>query len=333
MLPDEIRAFQSLLQPALKRLLEQVSEPLRKDMVIALSTPGKLLSPPASEMPSGVWSLMTLAWASYLQPDADLHIAIQSSLAVECLLCAFDLLDDIEDGDSTLPLQLLGIEKAANVATGLLFLAQRALCPDATKPSGVQEKYWRLWNTFIESNLIACNGQHQDLLAEQQSGEDYQLEDVLMMVEAKSGALMRLTCLLGALSVNVAEEVCAIVADLGLALGVAHQLDNDAHDLAMALKNNASLNTPEVSETTIKSDLKRNKKTLPIVIATQQQALQSGPASADKKSQEELLEEAIRATWGACLVYRNHVGDALKRLRTFVDYPLSPALVHLIGVV
>src|ERR1019366_5668495 len=113
--PDEILLFQSLLQEALKRLLVLVAVPLREDVIVALSAQGKLLSSSNEGTLSGVWSLMTLAWAHYLQPDADLRIAVRAALAVECLLCAFDLLDDIEDGDITPTLQLLGVAKAANV--------------------------------------------------------------------------------------------------------------------------------------------------------------------------------------------------------------------------
>jgi geranylgeranyl pyrophosphate synthase len=330
MLPVEIESFQRILQKELKRLLEFVAPNLREGMIVALSAQGKLLSSSSEGTLSGAWSLMTLAWADYLQPDADLSNAVCAALAVECLLCAFDLLDDIEDGDVTPTLQLLGVAQAANVATGLLFLAQRSLCADGAAMQGTQ---WRLWNTFIECNLLACGGQHWDLVAEQLPVEDFGQEDALLLAEAKSGPLMRLACLFGALSVDVSTDVCDLVADIGQALGVAHQLDNDAHDLAGALQNgsvrahaSAQMSLP------VKSDLRRNKKTLPIVIAAQQKTLQTGLAPADMKTQDVLLEEAIRATWGACLVYRNHVRVSLARLIAIVDRPLSPVLEHLIGV-
>jgi geranylgeranyl pyrophosphate synthase len=330
MLPAEIRSFQSLLQEALRRLLEFVALPLREDVIVALSAQGKLLSTSSEGTLSGVWSLMTLAWADYLQLGADLSNAVRAALAVECLLCAFDLLDDIEDGDVTPTLQVLGVARAANVATGLLFLAQRSLCADSAVMQGTQ---WRLWNTFIECNLLACGGQHWDLVAEKQPVEDFQQEDALLLAEAKSGSLMRLACLFGALSVDASQDICDLVADIGQALGVAHQLDNDAHDLASALQDGSVLaHASSRMSLAVKSDLRRNKKTLPIVIAAQQKTLQTGLAPADMRTQEALLEEAIRATWGACLVYRNAVRASLVRLKAIVERPLSPALEHLIGV-
>ena len=124
----EILPFQNLLQEALLRLLETVSSPLRDDTTLALSEKNKLLSSAPDALPAGVWPLMTLLIAQYLQPDADLDLAISAALAVECLLCAFDILDDIEDGDTTAILQTLGPARSLNVATVLLMLAQRSLC-------------------------------------------------------------------------------------------------------------------------------------------------------------------------------------------------------------
>jgi geranylgeranyl pyrophosphate synthase len=331
-MPDAFASIlpcQNLLQEALLKLLENVPSPLRDDAVVAFSGKNKLLSSSQEALPAGIWPLMTILIAQYLQPDADLHLAISAALAVECLLCAFDILDDIEDGDTTPTLQILGSARALNVATTLLMLAQRSLCSSSTSQ---QSQRWRLWDTLIENSLLACSGQHQDLVAEQQPIEHFRAEDALMIAEAKSGSLMRLTCLLGALSVEAPEEICNLVADMGMALGMAHQLDNDAHDLSAALL--PPLTTTEESPAQlppIKSDLRRGKKTLPIVLAAQQNTLQKVSTTADTRSRE-LLQEGIVATWSACLVYRTQVRSSLDLLIAILQRPLPPALQNLIGV-
>jgi geranylgeranyl pyrophosphate synthase len=325
----EVLPFQDLLREALLKLLENVSSPLRDDTIVALSGKNKLLSSSPATLPAGIWPLMTLLIAQYLQPDADLQLAISAALAVECLLCAFDILDDIEDGDTTPTLQTLGPTRALNVATALLMLAQRSLC---TPSAPQRSQQWRLWDTFIENSLFACGGQHQDLVAEQQPIEHFQAEDALMMAEAKSGSLMRLTCLLGALSVEASEEICNLVAEMGLALGMAHQLDNDAHDLYAALQPPLSTAEEFLSPLPpVKSDLRRGKKTLPIILAAQQNTLQKEATAADTRSRE-LLQEGIVATWSACLVYRTQVRSSLDLLITILQRPLPQALRHLIGV-
>jgi geranylgeranyl pyrophosphate synthase len=322
----EVLPFQNLLREALLKLLESVSSPLRDDTIVALSGKNKLLSSSPATLPAGIWPLMTILIAQYLQPDADLQLAISAALAVECLLCAFDILDDIEDGDTTPTLQALGPARALNVATALLMLAQRSLCA----PSAPQQ--WRLWDTFIENSLFACGGQHQDLVAEQQPIEHFQAEDALMMAEAKSGSLMRLTCLLGALSVEASEEICNLVAEMGQALGMAHQLDNDAHDLSAALQPPLNITEEILSPLPpVKSDLRRGKKTLPIILAAQQNTLQKEATAADTRSRE-LLQEGIVATWSACLVYRTQVRSSLNLLITILQRPLPSTLQHLIGV-
>lgn len=324
----EILLCQSLLQEALLKLLENVSSPLRDDTIVALSGKNKLLSSSPATLPAGTWPLMTILIAQYLQPDADLHLAISAALAIECLLCAFDILDDIEDEDITPTLQTLGPARALNVATALLMLAQRSLCaPSAPQ----QSQRWRLWNTLIENGLLACGGQHQDLVAEQQPIEHFRAEDALMIAEAKSGSLMRLTCLLGALSVEAPEEICNLIAEMGMALGMAHQLDNDAHDLSAALPPLTTAEESPAQLPPVKSDLRRGKKTLPIVLAAQQNTLQKVATTADTRSRE-LLQEGIVATWSACLVYRTQVRSSLGLLIAILQRPLPPALRDLIGV-
>jgi geranylgeranyl pyrophosphate synthase len=322
---SEILPFQKRLQEALQRLLETLAPPLRSDTSIALAGKNKLLSSSPNALPAGVWPLMTFLVAQYLQPDADLHSAISAALAVECLLCAFDILDDIEDGDTTPTLQTLGLARSLNVATALLMLAQRSLCAPSTSQ---QNQYWRMWDTFIENGLLACGGQHQDLLAEQQPVDHFQAEDALMIAEAKSGSLMRLACLLGALSVEASEEICNLVAEMGLALGMAHQLDNDAHDLSAALHTPLSTAGELLP---VKSDLRRGKKTLPIILAAQQKTLQDDSIAADTRNRE-LLQEGIVATWSACLIYRTQVRSSLDLLAAILQRPLTPALHHLIGI-
>src|SRR5438128_8784329 len=125
---------QQLLVDRLYLLLKDLHPLLRIDVVQALEGEGKLLSQshtelgsPFSELPAGTWSLLTLSIAQNISPNINPLYASSVALAVECLVCAIDLLDDIIDGDQTTTVQTLGQARVLNVSTALLMLAQQAI--------------------------------------------------------------------------------------------------------------------------------------------------------------------------------------------------------------
>ncbi len=103
-------AHQHQLRERLLALLAPLAPPLQADVKTALAGESKLLSDAEeAELPSGVWSLLTLLLSHYLAPDIDLLVASGVALSLECYVCAIDLLDDVMDEDQTPTLLDLGI--------------------------------------------------------------------------------------------------------------------------------------------------------------------------------------------------------------------------------
>ncbi len=327
---------QQLLIDRLQLLLEDLHPLLHIDVIRALEGEGKLLSqsrqfhtePSSSflELPAGAWSLLTLSIAQNISPDINPLYASSIAVAVECLVCAIDLLDDIIDGDQTTTVQTLGQARVLNVSTALLMLAQRTILSVARQGIASQN-ILRLLEMLQEFSLITVAGQHWDILAEQRPVQDFTHDECIAMVTAKAGSLMSLACRLGALCAGADEDLCEQFAEMGKLLGIAHQLDNDSHDLYYLLQGSMSSTV-----TSGKSDLERGKKTLPVVLAAQSEnTLQKQALSADEERQEHLkaLHEGITTTWGICLLYRERARDRLQEIEA--RQSIDPLLRLLLG--
>ena len=330
-------AQQEVLRERLIFLLATQHPVVRADVVRALEEEGKLLAKPRADAvavrPAGSWALLTMLVAQHIDPDIDLLCVSSVAIAIECFVCALDLLDDVEDEDQTPSIQVLGVARALNVATALMMLAQQAissLSQQAVPPGRILS----LLDTLQASALNAAAGQHRDLLAEQRSAQELTLEECIEIAASKAGALMRLACRLGALCAGADDVMCEHFSELGELLGIAHQLDNDAHDLYYLLQSETSAVPPTKAENitrSIKTDLVRQKKTLPVVLAARvNSSLQKASAPVDKEEHLRALHEGIIATWGICLLYRERAGD---RLRMIEDQrSLAPALRFLLDL-
>jgi geranylgeranyl pyrophosphate synthase len=347
-------ALQDLLRERLNFLLKSVYPAMYADVVRAFQEEGKLLckspvdsSSPHISRPAGIWSLLTLLVAQHISPDIDPVYASCVAVAVECFCAALDLLDDIEDGDQTPIVQELGAARVLNVTTVLLTLAQQALL-SLSELSIEPAKILRLLNTLQESALGITSGQHRDLLAEQRSALDFTREECIDIAAVKAGAILRLACRLGAQCAGADTVLREQFAEFGLLLGTAAQLDNDSHDLYYLLQDVIPSILPEDAGTTsrsMKSDLVRGKKTLPIVLAAAEvaktrgttgvnleEALQNISELSDEERNEYLraLKEGILTTWGICLLYRERARDRLHEFESL--RPISPALRILTGL-
>ncbi len=334
MLNPALHEAQQLLREQLARLLTGASQDLAPDVTQALHSRGKLLSDQSldgsgvhSVLPAGVWPLLTFLIAQQISPDINLLVATNVAVATECYICALDLFDDVEDGDVTPTIQALGVTRTLPVATTLLSLANQALLDTAAHLEGTGTL--RLLAALNDTSLTAICGQHRDLLTEQQAVASLSPQDCLEILTAKSGALMRLACLLGALAAGAPEEICNKVAELGELLGIAHQLDNDAHDLYDLLQDNASSPIPTGE---VKSDLARGKKTLPIVLAADIYGAsfqgETLPVEQEKGEYLRSLHEGIAVTTGLCLLYRECFRERLQEFEALTR-PLGPALAYL----
>jgi geranylgeranyl pyrophosphate synthase len=339
---DTFAAHQQLLRERLLHLLTTLHPALRDDVTYVLESEGRLLSQsysnigsPPPTLSAGSWPLLTLLVAQHISPDINPLHASSVAVAVECFVCAIDLLDDVMDEDQTTTLQVLGVARTLNVSTALLTLAQQSIL-SLGQQGAASALVLRLLETLQESALVVAAGQHRDVLAEQRPVQEFTREECIEIAAAKASSIMRLACRLGTLCAGANDTLYEQFSNLGELLGIAHQLDNDSHDLYYLLQGNTSSLAPTETKTStghVKSDLARGKKTLPIVLGAQMynDALQKSSLQADQEKEEYLrsLYEGIITTWGICLLYRERARDRLQEIEA--QKPVTPVLRLLLG--
>lgn len=136
---------------------------------------------------------------------------------------AAKLLDDVEDG---LTHKLQPAATTVNLATALLFVAQLALDEGGSS----QATAGRLRRQLDWARLIACSGQHDDLLG-QHNAQPLLPDKWLQLAEAKSGALFSWAAWAGAVASEADESACQACSVYGRHLGVLLQIADDFNDL------------------------------------------------------------------------------------------------------
>ncbi|MDQ6660782.1 MAG: polyprenyl synthetase family protein, partial [Chloroflexota bacterium] len=282
----------------------------------------------------GSWSLLPLLVAQHVRPDIDLVYAGNVAIAIECLVCALDLVDDVEDSDATPIVDALGTARVLNVSTTLLMLAQKAIV--SLEQMGIaSDTVVRLLDTMQEAVIVATVGQHRDLLAEHRPAQDLTFEECIEIAAGKGGSLMRLACRIGALCADANTLLVEQFSELGKLLGISYQLDNDSHDMYYLLQTQHLVSGDTGKESLFlsrKTDLIRNKKTLPVVLAAQKKdTLQEQSLVADEKNEEYVraLHEGIIMTWGISLLYRERAHDCLRKIEE--QQAIAPTLKLLLG--
>ena len=286
------------------------SDPLRIDITCLLSAPGKLLSSSviSSRMPQGFWALLPCAIARYCIPTIDARMISRVGLVCEFLHSALDSFDEIEDDDLSEQRTMLGDGRFLNTATLLYTLAPLIL--NSLYPRSLTlERLCFLQHLLASEVSMAMRGQHCDILAEQADLATFLPEECLRIVSAKSGVLFRLVCRLSAYATHVDDELVNCFAEIGELMGIVAQLENDVHGLEQELASQDML--------TQKSDLRRGKKTLPIVLAHKQFiGLQTSErAEPSEQAHMTAYEQAITATLGAA----NHLREKALALVPHVE--------------
>lgn len=170
--------------------------------------------------------------------------------AVELLILCFDILDDFEDQDCVsldkpwLSQESLGL----NAATALMFLSVSVI-----RNSSLSAKEDAV-SFVLKFAVEAINGQHVDLLNQCRSEQDY-----IEMTLKKSGALVSLACLIGA--VLAQEDYPKEIEVYSRYIGVIAQLANDLEDM---------------KDLEGKNDLMSRKYTLPTMFLLNQEESDEG---------------------------------------------------------
>lgn len=172
---------------------------------------------------------------------------IPASVALYFFRVAADILDDVEDADSLQSFSSqYGSAVAINVATTLIILAEKAIT--RLKEKGVENRtIIHVMDTINSFNTTTCIGQHLDLshILETTSSE----EEYLRIISMKSASQVECACNIGASLATSNQELIESFTKFGHNLGMASQITNDIQGI------------------TRRSDISKNKFTLPILFA------------------------------------------------------------------
>lgn len=174
--------------------------------------------------------------------------AVWAAAAVEFAAVAAEVVDDLVDDEWNE--QATSQARAVNASSALIWLAQRSVA-HLTEELGY-ERAWRISNLLARGYLDACAGEDLDLLLE--TPAEVTEEQAHEMTRRKSGSLVAMACQVGAAVATDDPVLLEAMARFGSHVGLAAQLLNDL----------VGINS---ENPTRGSDLRRKKKTLPVVYA------------------------------------------------------------------
>lgn len=255
------------VDPELRSALESLPGSLRRVALYHFGWEHADGTPAAGNAGKAIRPALVLTAATALGGDRARAAAVRAAVAVE-LVHNFTLLhDDVMDRDTTRrhrPTAWTVFGDAAAILAGdaLQALALRLLAEDPHPAAGAAAA--RLADCVVE----LCEGQHEDTAMEALDPGEVTLDQVLVMAEAKTGALLGCACALGALYAGASGEEVGAMDAFGREAGLAFQLIDDVIGI---------WGDPSRTGKPAGADLAARKKSLPVVAA-----LTSGTAAASE---------------------------------------------------
>lgn len=253
------------VDPELRSALESLPGSLRRVALYHFGWEHADGTPAAGNAGKAIRPALVLTAATALGGDRARAAAVRAAVAVE-LVHNFTLLhDDVMDRDTTrrhrpTAWTVFGDADAILAGDALQALALRLLAEDPHPAAGMAAA--RLADCVVE----LCEGQHEDTAMEALDPGEVTLDQVLVMAEAKTGALLGCACALGALYAGASGEEVGAMDAFGREAGLAFQLIDDVIGI---------WGDPSRTGKPAGADLAARKKSLPVVAA-----LTSGTAAA-----------------------------------------------------
>ncbi|OHD66178.1 MAG: hypothetical protein A2176_08020 [Spirochaetes bacterium RBG_13_51_14] len=233
----------------------------------------------------------TLCLLSCEATGSDIARALPAAAAVE-LIHNFSLIhDDIQDDDGErrhrpTVWKVWGKAQAINAGTAMKILANMSLARssrDALPP----EKQQRMLASLDDATLKLIEGQYLDIDFEQRSEID--IDDYLAMIKGKTAALIACSMELGVLSGTDDADTIQRFRDFGENLGIAFQIRDDILGI---------WGDPNMTGKPLGSDIRRKKKSLPVVFALSRAADRQRDAIFKMLQKEILADDDVETFLG-----------------------------------
>ncbi len=234
-----------------QRVIASIRAALELDELTKEGRPAKLPQPLLSSL------IIYICGAVSTEPER----AVAAAAAVEFLLRASCLLDDIQDRDRPEALAAkLGVVEAQNIALIMIQFGQANLVSALKKAGLSADLCLDLFSGLSRTIINSAKGQLLDLvdindpLEEQFNNPDYFLEKAALKTAATVGFLTHLGAVIGA---GTETESTSIYRNFGFSFGMVLHLVNDLKDFVLGLENGGR-------------DLKSRHLTLPVIYCYQE---------------------------------------------------------------
>jgi geranylgeranyl pyrophosphate synthase len=322
-IPGMLRAVDEALKAELLRYADVMPMSQITMGKVALLAPGKVMSAvysldkgePPNPMPR--WPLFVLLSCQACNPEdaGAWRKAVLAAVAVEVAMAAADLIDEITDEDPSPFIREYGPGQALNTGSLMLVMAQQMLVRSGVEPGadGAGKASLLACQALQDVLVQAAVGQHLDMQYGDMGPDEVDLEMSVKMTALKAGALVSGACRIGAIMAEAPEEIVELIARIGKEMGSLAQVLNDIQDVTPLPEGEESGGFPER-----KTDLKRRKRTLPIVFTLREEVEEpnlvqrafSDPSGQSAYDEEELRRAVMNA---GGLHFANLIGEVHKQ--------------------
>jgi geranylgeranyl pyrophosphate synthase len=235
----------------------------------------------------------------------DVSSALKSAAAVELLhlssLIHDDLLDGADHRGGAITIHVTDGQAGAVLAGDYLLAAGGRLI---SRLGGRAAGVWH------EAYAEMCEGQARET-ANRHLVTD--VENYLLTIRGKTGALIRAACVLGGMSAGLRADELAALATFGESFGLCFQILDDLMDV---------LSTPALWGKAVQHDLAQGIFTMPVLLAAQacgsslSRMLAGGLSAADADAAYDMVRQcAVGPTIAAAYEWADQAGTALRQLR------------------